>query len=217
MNEVSVTENCLEGVVFAQWNETRTHWALSMCDLDYLSYCPYDSRMFPCLYVCSPVAKATHLLNIWPVDWMRGSLPLSLYALLTSCTFDETARTIRTRHFNSRIRSKVFHDEGNKAVTHSGQGLGSWQATGSISLPQVLLVTWKWSCQPASFRTPECSQLCCHLLFNRLCDLVIRVPGHRSKGPGFDSRRCQIFWEVMSLERGALSLLWIIVRYLNEK
>jgi hypothetical protein len=30
-------------------------------------------------------------------------------------------------------------------------------------------------------------------LFDRLCGLVVRVPGHRSSGPGFDYRRYQIF------------------------
>jgi hypothetical protein len=28
---------------------------------------------------------------------------------------------------------------------------------------------------------------------DRLCGLVVRVPGHRSRGPEFDSRRYQIF------------------------
>jgi hypothetical protein len=37
---------------------------------------------------------------------------------------------------------------------------------------------------------------------NRLCGLVGRVPGYR-----FDSRRYQIFWEVVSLERGPLRLV----------
>jgi hypothetical protein len=36
---------------------------------------------------------------------------------------------------------------------------------------------------------------------------VVRVPGYRSRGPGFDSRRYQIFREVVSLERGPLSLV----------
>jgi hypothetical protein len=37
--------------------------------------------------------------------------------------------------------------------------------------------------------------------------LVVRVPGNRLGGPGFDSRRYQIFWEVVGLERGRLSLM----------
>jgi hypothetical protein len=37
---------------------------------------------------------------------------------------------------------------------------------------------------------------------DRLCDLVVRVPS-----PGFDSRRYHIFWEVVGLERGPLSLV----------
>jgi hypothetical protein len=39
---------------------------------------------------------------------------------------------------------------------------------------------------------------------DRLCGLVVRVSGYRSSGPGFDSRRFQIFWEAVGLERGPL-------------
>jgi hypothetical protein len=42
---------------------------------------------------------------------------------------------------------------------------------------------------------------------DRLCGLVVRVPGYISRDPGFDSRRYQNFWEVVGLERGPLSLL----------
>jgi hypothetical protein len=48
----------------------------------------------------------------------------------------------------------------------------------------------------------------------RLCGLV-RVPAYRSRGPGFDSRPYQIFWEVVGLERGPLSLVSIIVELLE--
>jgi hypothetical protein len=41
----------------------------------------------------------------------------------------------------------------------------------------------------------------------RLCGLVVRVSGYRSRGPGFDFRPYQIFWEVRGLERGPLSLV----------
>jgi hypothetical protein len=38
---------------------------------------------------------------------------------------------------------------------------------------------------------------------------VIRVPGYRSRGPGFDSQRYQIFREVIGLEQLSLSLVSI--------
>jgi hypothetical protein len=37
--------------------------------------------------------------------------------------------------------------------------------------------------------------------------IMVRVSGYRSKGVGFDSRRFQIFWEAVGLERGPLSLV----------
>jgi hypothetical protein len=43
---------------------------------------------------------------------------------------------------------------------------------------------------------------------------VVRVPGYISWGPGFDSRHYQIFWEVVGLERGPLSLVSIIEKLL---
>jgi hypothetical protein len=53
--------------------------------------------------------------------------------------------------------------------------------------------------------------------WDRLCGLVVRVPGYRSWGPGFDSRRYQIFWELVALERGPLSLVRIIEELLEWK
>jgi hypothetical protein len=48
------------------------------------------------------------------------------------------------------------------------------------------------------------------------CVIVIRVPGYRSRGPGFDSRRYQIFWEVLGLERGPLTLMSRIAELLGR-
>ena len=42
---------------------------------------------------------------------------------------------------------------------------------------------------------------------DRLCGLVVRVSDYRYRGPGFDSRRYQIFWVLVGLERGPLSLV----------
>jgi hypothetical protein len=46
---------------------------------------------------------------------------------------------------------------------------------------------------------------------------VIRVPGYRSRGSGFDFRRYQIFWEVVGLERGPFSLVRITEELLEKK
>jgi hypothetical protein len=54
-------------------------------------------------------------------------------------------------------------------------------------------------------------------VIDRLCGLVVRVPGYRSRGPGFDFRHYQIFWEVVGLERGSLSLVRIIEELLERK
>jgi hypothetical protein len=42
---------------------------------------------------------------------------------------------------------------------------------------------------------------------DRLCGLVVRIPGYRSGGPGFDSRALQGKKVVVGLERGPLSLM----------
>jgi hypothetical protein len=45
---------------------------------------------------------------------------------------------------------------------------------------------------------------------DRLCGLVVRVPSYRSRGPEFDSRLHQLFWGIVGLEWGPLSLVRII-------
>jgi hypothetical protein len=53
--------------------------------------------------------------------------------------------------------------------------------------------------------------------WDRLAGLVARVSGYRSRGPEFDSRRYQIFWEVVGLERGPLSLVSLTEELLEWK
>jgi hypothetical protein len=54
-------------------------------------------------------------------------------------------------------------------------------------------------------------------MYDRLCGLVVRVPGYRSRDPGFDSRLYHIFWEVVGLKRGPLSLVKITEELLERK
>jgi hypothetical protein len=52
---------------------------------------------------------------------------------------------------------------------------------------------------------------------DRLCGLVVRVPGYRSRGPGFDFQRYQIFWEIVGLAWGPPSLVSTIEELLGRK
>ena len=53
------------------------------------------------------------------------------------------------------------------------------------------------------------------LFFYNKRGLVVRVSGYRYRGLGFESRRYQIFWLAVGLERGALSLV-SLVRSIEE-
>jgi hypothetical protein len=46
--------------------------------------------------------------------------------------------------------------------------------------------------------------------------LVLRVPGYKCRGSGFDSQRYQVLWEVVFLERGPLSLVSTIEELLGR-
>jgi hypothetical protein len=61
-----------------------------------------------------------------------------------------------------------------------------------------------------------CSAKGKNILLDRLPGLVVRVPGYRSRGSGFNSWRYQIFSEVVGLERGPLSLVRIIEELLKR-
>jgi hypothetical protein len=57
----------------------------------------------------------------------------------------------------------------------------------------------------------------CRTCTDRVCGLVVGVPGYRSRGPRFDSQRYQIFWEVVGLELCPLSLVSTIEALLERK
>jgi hypothetical protein len=49
-----------------------------------------------------------------------------------------------------------------------------------------------------------------------LCFLVLRIPGDRSRGPGFDSRCYQTFWHLVSLEWGPLRIVSAVEELLER-
>jgi hypothetical protein len=74
----------------------------------------------------------------------------------------------------------------------------TWGRREKIPKPTILL--WKYS---AFWQTYNSN-------IDRLCDLVVRIPAYRFRGPRFDFRHYQIFWELVGLERGLFSLVRII-------
>jgi hypothetical protein len=50
-------------------------------------------------------------------------------------------------------------------------------------------------CASASARIEDILSMFCnsYVSYDCLCGLVVRVLGYKFRGPGFDSRRCQIF------------------------
>jgi hypothetical protein len=54
-------------------------------------------------------------------------------------------------------------------------------------------------------------------MFKEHLYILVRVPGYRSRGLGFNSRRYYIFWAVVALERGPLSLVSTVEELLGGK
>jgi hypothetical protein len=79
----------------------------------------------------------------------------------------------------------------------------SFRLISTILLPQSLLLHIGTTSSHDRFRL---FNHCIQYNMDRLCDLVSRVPGYRSGGPGFDSRELQDK-KVVGLERGPLSLV----------
>jgi hypothetical protein len=53
------------------------------------------------------------------------------------------------------------------------------------------VLSWRWINDPFIFKSMHYRYV--GVDSDRLCGLVLGVPGYRSRGPGFDSRRYQIF------------------------
>jgi hypothetical protein len=88
------------------------------------------------------------------------------------------------------------------ANSHEGiSKLLSIQQQPNRKQPRDMLMRWLWG----------------HNSTYRLCGLLIRISGYRFRGPGFDSRLHQFFWEVVGLERGPLSLVNTIEELLGRK
>jgi hypothetical protein len=78
---------------------------------------------------------------------------------------------------------------------------------------QNLWRKWHWSAfSPTTSASPAHFGSSCIL-----CGLVVRVNGYRFRGTGFDSRRYQIFWGAVGLERRPPSFVRITDELLERK
>jgi hypothetical protein len=99
------------------------------------------------------------------------------------------------RHFLQRqLEDQMYSSLGNSTHTYIPPQGSQWQLEESAEVSPK-----------SSFLQEHYSRSCPSS--DRLCGVAVRVPGYRFRDPGFDSRRYQVFWEVVSLERGPLSLL----------
>jgi hypothetical protein len=79
---------------------------------------------------------------------------------------------------------------------------------------------WYYCCHLPRWRhyiTEDCIHYDKYIIFDRLCVIMVTVPCYITRYPGFDSRRYQIFWEVVGVERGPLSLVCITEELLEFK
>jgi hypothetical protein len=99
-----------------------------------------------------------------------------------------------------------------------------WDMMSSVSDCQSTWLCTDLLCYKVSYINSRMCRICflfvvyyVHIYIDHLCGLVVRVPGYKSTGPGFDSQHYQIFWEVVGLERGPLSLVSITEELLEWK
>jgi hypothetical protein len=102
--------------------------------------------------------------------------------------------SFQTEVSEERVAS-IFRAE---EITHSRKTAVCWQPRNIFFSLALFLLPWRW--------TRLVFRIISHILHSR-SGLVVRVSSHRFRGPGFDSRRYQIFWAVVGLERGPLSLV----------
>jgi hypothetical protein len=107
----------------------------------------------------------------------------------------------------------LLRKEGDRTISWGQLNL-KWNYEKIFLLPRPYHRRWKrWRGNERRHRN---NFPCEHAVCDRLCSLVVRVPGYRSRGLRFDSRLYQIFWEVVGLERSPLSLVNTIEELLER-
>jgi hypothetical protein len=173
---------------------------------------------FPHFHVSADVKKA----NVWtsavscvmyqivPSNWFLELLFMPLVIL--HHLLNVFVQLANKRGFKKKIVFRLhnyvrLHPPGYKhgSATKVNERTFRLNTTPLASTPKIIMIGYYTSIRRyISQHRSLHSQFNENLQYYRLCGLVIIVSGYRSRGPGFDSRRYHIFWEVVSLERGPL-------------
>jgi hypothetical protein len=81
-------------------------------------------------------------------------------------------------------------------------------ASGISSTQQNQIRQWDWKSARQSRKKRSAEDLL-PVIINYWTASVVGLPGYRSRDPGYDTRRYQIFWEIVGLDRGPPSLVRI--------
>jgi hypothetical protein len=117
----------------------------------------------------------------------------------------------------SEYNAHFFYQEPDRALQTRTLNLDTCFTTSRMqSAPMILVDIWR-EISITNKQTNKLRGFSPQANYSDLCGLVVRVPGYRSRGPGFDFRRYQIFWEVVGLKRGSLSLVRLTEELLERK
>jgi hypothetical protein len=136
-----------------------------------------------------------------PFNW-SSDLHWILFSCLTFLLTNNSYQTPRMYIYSTDIHL-LFH------FAHLNKNPNKWAWTS--------LKCWYFLFNKTTLIMNKCVLLTLLIFYDRLCGLMVRVPGYRSRDPGFDSRSYQIFWVVVGLERCPLSLVRITEELLEWK
>jgi hypothetical protein len=139
--------------------------------------------------------------SVLDVTTLRHRCQLGLFIAIRArdCTIRYRMSHITMARFQERffMTPQSWEDNIKEDIKKYGVGIRTWfEYFSGLIVSEVLWVYWRWG---NVFTTWS--------VIDRLCGLVVRVPGYRSRGPGSIPRATRFYWEVVGLERGPLSLV----------
>jgi hypothetical protein len=144
-------------------------------------------------------------LEPWSSTWSASTPGGTRRHLKRHVKIEKKKKKKKDKHWIIRADSMINHRRpGHKVI---------W--FGSVISPSYNFALLKYVCLFINFYDIGCSLL--NVFWDRLCGLVVRVPGYRCRGPGFIPGATR-FSEKNWVWNGVHSALWVQLRsYLKEK